>query len=160
MNNKGFAITGILYTIFALFMLILFAALGNLSLKSNTLRKTLAELEDDFAVTPLVTLTDGYTNDLENNYLATLDGKYIFELNYELTGEFYSVDCIAYLKKGDNIPTENNLDLGADNPASNFTLIPADCNKYNYKTIFSTGEATGAAGELLLKEIYKFEDSD
>lgn len=159
MNNKGFAITGILYTIFVLFMLIVSAILANISFKRRTLSLSTADFEDDFNLTKLDTLTDGYYTSESGDYYATYDGKYLFELTYKISTETESktIICSTYLKKGDNIPLTNNPTLGETNPAKDFTLIPADCNKYYYDTIFT---GTGGEQKMLLKEIYKFKDSD
>lgn len=159
MNNKGFAITGILYTIFVLFMLIIAAVLANISFKRKALSLSTAEFEDDFSLTQIDPLETGYYTDESGNYYAAYDGKYLFELTYKISTEIETktLICSTYLKKGDNIPLINNPTLGDSNPAKNFTLIPADCNNYYYDTIFS-----GTSGEqkMLLKEIYKFKDSD
>ena len=90
MNNKGFAITGILYTIFALFLLIIVAALANLSLKVKILSTSVTELEDELAQTLVSSVSEagdkelkegnGFIKDINNKYYAQYDGKYVFTL--------------------------------------------------------------------------------
>lgn len=158
MNNKGFAITGILYTIFILFMLLISAALANISFKRSTLSKSLAEFENDFALSKIDLLENGYKIE-DGSYYASFDGKYIFELTYKLENDlnYKTILCSTYLNKNEEIPLVNNPTLGEDNPAKDFTLIPRDCNKYYYEIIF---EGASAEQKMLLKEIYKFKDSD
>lgn len=156
MNNKGFAITGILYTIFVLFMLIIGAILANISFKNRSLTLATSSLEDDFNLIKVSPIETGYTIN-EDKYLAKFDGKYLFELTYTINSETKKIICSTYLKKDDEIPTKNDLSLGNANPAKNFTLIPNDCNNYYYETIFT---GTGGEQKMLLKEIYKFKESD
>lgn len=163
MNNKGFAITGILYTIFTLFMLILSAILANISFKRSTLSLSTTELEDDFSLVEIENLNDGYIKDATGTYSAKYDGKYIFLLTYieKEEGTTNTVTCSTYLKKGENIPLENIKASGVNNPAENFTLIPADCNNYQYKTFFENPlEPDNTINKLQLQQIYKFKGSD
>lgn len=83
MNNKGFAITGILYTVFILFIMTMFAILAGLNTRLKLMQKSVMSFEDDYAcniVENQAAYNIGYALD---------DGKYIF-----------SGGCIAYLKKG------------------------------------------------------------
>ena len=48
MNNKGFAITGILYTLFILFTMILLSVLATMSAKRTSLEKTIIGLENSY----------------------------------------------------------------------------------------------------------------
>lgn len=162
MNNKGFAITGILYTIFVLFMLIVGAILANISFKRGILSLSTTELEDNFSLVEIENLKDGYQVDESGHYKAKYDGKYVFLLTYvkndDTTG---TVTCSTYLKKGDNIPQENIKEVGVENPAADFTLMPADCNNYQYQTFFEDSTSTDSTiNKLQLQEIYKFKGSD
>lgn len=91
MNNKGFAITSILYTIFVLFLLILISILFALNNQNNLMRKSIESLEDDY-----VKLTE--LKDNESGATAQCTGKYIFFDNTAI-----------YLKKGATIPEYKNL---------------------------------------------------
>lgn len=112
LNNKGFAITGILYTLFILFLLILVSVLGGLSLKKNMLEQSISSLEDSY----LGTLYDEY--DKDNITKAPVDGRYQFTFE-ESDGKI--ITCYSYLKKG--------TDLTSDT----ITYIPNDCNIYDDK---------------------------
>lgn len=91
MNNKGFAITGILYTLLILFLLLVGSFLGALRFKNNFLQKSIESLEDDFVVDAIIEVE----NDGIANFVTKCDGKYIFE-----NKEDASVSCYAYLSKG------------------------------------------------------------
>ena len=47
-GNDGFAITGILYTLFALFLMVLFSVLAGLSSRKNMLEKTTSALNESY----------------------------------------------------------------------------------------------------------------
>ena len=159
MNNKGFAITGILYTIFVLFMITIFTSLVIVNFKKQTLSKTVEKLDSDYDLI-LVSKIDGTEENgnllKENNgyirsedgtaYLAQYDGKYVFQLNQENIG---TLICTTYLKKGDLIPTSANN--------SAITFVPNDCIA-NYNILI--GSTTTTNGKMFLKEVYKFKDSD
>ena len=150
MNNKGFAITGILYTIFVLFMLIIGAILANISFKNRSLSLAITSLEDEFSLIKVTPLETGYTIK-DDKYFAQFNGKYLFELTYTINSSTKKIICSTYLKKDDEIPLKNDLSLGDANPAKDFTLIPNDCNNYYYETVF---EGAGGEQKMLLKEIY------
>lgn len=107
LNNKGFAITGILYTLFIMFLLILVSVLGGLSTKKNMLEQSIISEEDSFVGKKVesveTAIVDGVT---------TLTGKYIFSMDDTNT------KCTAYLTSGVNIEEDN------------ITYIPNDCNLY------------------------------
>lgn len=104
MNNKGFAIGGILYSLFILFMLILVSVLGGLQSKKNSLMKTMASFEDG--------ITGSEITKVDSLIEAPVDGKYQFILSNNS-----EVKCYAYLKKGTKF--------------ANITYIPDSCNKNN-----------------------------
>ena len=116
LNNKGFAITGILYTLFVLFLLILVSVLGGLSSKKNLLEQSITSLEDSYLGT--VYSKDEYINSIKVSELeiAPVDGRYKFSCTIDEV-EYY--DCYSYLKKGDNI--------------NDSILIPNDFNNSNVK---------------------------
>lgn len=93
MNNKGFAITSILYTIFVLFLLILISILFALNNQNNLMRKSIESLEDDY-------IKPAELNNIESVTTAQCTGKYIFFDNTAI-----------YLKKGAaiTIPEDKNL---------------------------------------------------
>lgn len=155
MNNKGFAITGILYTIFALFILLIFAALTNLSFKRQVLATSVAKMEEELAMEEIDDINSTY----DENRMAMYDGKYVFEFNYQLldqtSGTFktHTIDCVAYLKKGETIEPEGG---------ENFPMIPKDCSEYPSNIILSLSNDVIVPDRenMTLKEVYKFKDSD
>jgi len=163
MNNKGFAITGILYTLFALFMMIILTALVNLRFKQTSLSKTTETLEDDYALIHVATIdetnqklttineTNGYKRDIDNNFSVPYDGKYVFVL---YLNEREPLECTTYLKKTTKIPptTDNS---------ENIVFIPKDCNgDLNNKYTINIGTSTNANNNMYLKEVYKYKGSD
>ena len=144
MNNKGFAITGILYTLFILFTAILIAILSALSYKKGILEKTTTKLENTYEL--------DNNNIVESccdqtNRIANYSGKYIFSLEYVIDGTSYTGKCSAYLNKFDLIP--ENID-----PSSSFILTPNDCNKYTLQIYLEP--QTDSKNKLILTEVYKF----
>lgn len=149
MNNKGFAITGILYTMFVMFVMILLSILAVVSYKKGILEKTILGLEDSFEYTKEV-------NNIKNNAYETIGGvtktkitgKYEFDLNTNNTS-IGTVKCVGYLKKGQIIPTQ----MDPANKTEGFTLIPNDCNKVSY-TISLTPTDTGQ-NKIILKKVFE-----
>ena len=93
MNNKGFAITGILYTIFILFIMTLLAILSGLNTRMKILKKSIETFEKDNNYTITEAQSTEVTS-MNTTKEAAFDGKYIFESN-----------CEVYLKKGKNFST-------------------------------------------------------
>lgn len=79
LDNKGFAITGILYTLMVLFLLVLLSVLNGLSSRKTILEKSTEVLEESY-------LGDNskVSEDIEYvsiNKAAPKDGKYVFEMD-------------------------------------------------------------------------------
>ena len=117
LDNKGFAITGILYTLFILFLLILVSVLGGLSTKKNMLEQSITVLEDGYLGVDVGSEVDGIL--LENLTVAPVDGRYKF-LSNDGTEE---KECYSYLKKGTYLTSDT------------ITYIPNDCNQYLYPKV-------------------------
>lgn len=109
LNNQGFAITGILYTLFILFLLILLSVLGSVSLKRNMLQQSISSQEDSFEGTLLST---NQLTEIVNSNITTVSGKYVFSI------EGIDTKCFAYLKRGITLDDES------------ITYTPSDCNDY------------------------------
>lgn len=100
LDRKGFAITGILYTIFILFLLVMAAVLASLQSRKNILEKSFLRLEDSFSCIQVSSDDEENNSVLEQikkNKRALVTGKYTFKL----VDEMEDVTCIAYLKNGD-----------------------------------------------------------
>lgn len=111
LNNKGFAITSILYVLFILFLLILISVLSGLSSKKNMAEKTLEMLEDSFIGVEM-DRTDEKVIEAQELGIAPVTGKYIFMIDGTNTL------CSTYLTRGTNWNEED------------VTYIPKDCNDY------------------------------
>lgn len=96
MNNKGFAITGVLYTVFILFIMILLSMLSGLNHKMQLMEKSISSYIDGYKASD-VSDTDSSCNVTNMNLQRKADctGKYIFSISNNS-----DVVCIAYLKKG------------------------------------------------------------
>lgn len=107
LNNKGFAITGILYTLFILFIMILLSILSGLSTKKNIMEKSVESLVDSYKWECIedTSLTE-----------TTETGK------YEFTNAEKTKQCYTYLKSGVNL-----------NNSSEITFTNADCNNATVK---------------------------
>ena len=93
MNNKGFAITGILYTVFILFLMTLLAILSGLNTRLKLMQKSIVSFENDYAQTDNLIITNKNEN-LTFRQNALYTGKYVFQ---ETTG---NTICTSYIRKG------------------------------------------------------------
>jgi len=157
MNNKGFAITGILYTLFVLFIMILLSILSTISYKKGILEKTIIGLEDDFSLTEIADLNTTINAD---ERIATINGKYVFNLYTEIVYDATNKktvknECSIYLKKGQIIP----ISITDTNTNPDFTLIPNDCNKYAANIILDNPSST-ELNTLILTNVHEFKGSD
>jgi len=125
MNNKGFAITGILYTLFILFLLIAISVLGSLSAKKNMLQQSVTTLEKKFQGTYSPDAMSGF-NGSTTEFKVPYDGKYIFSVTNINKSKTYT--CYTYLRKDKIIKKEDRKIQGV-------TFIPNDCNIYEIDTI-------------------------
>ena len=145
LNNKGLAISGMLYTLFALFLIIMFSILAMSNFKRNVLMKTTKNLEESYT---LKKITDA------NNYIdittstTKITGKYVFKT--KIAG--MDKTCIAYLKRGTSIP--NNIN------AANFSLIPEDCNDYNSTIKINNQTEEPTENNMILTEVYVFRKNE
>ena len=79
LDNRGFAITGILYTLMVLFLLVLLSVLNGLSSRKTMLEKSTEVLEDSYLGDDSKAKEDiEYVN---TNKIAPRDGKYVFEMD-------------------------------------------------------------------------------
>lgn len=113
MNNKGFAITGIIYTLFILFLMILLSVLSGLSTFQRLMINSTETLESSFNG-KRISLTELET--IKNSGIAPYYGKYIFTVTGPSNELF---ECSTYLTKGTNLTSET------------ITLSPTDCNDYS-----------------------------
>ena len=90
LNNKGFAITAVLYGLLILFVILIGSYLTLLGTKKSRLDTVTSDIEKDYEFNKQITNVTQPTYPYEAPYT----GKYIFE-----NGEN---DCIMYLYKGES----------------------------------------------------------
>ena len=148
MNNKGFAITGIIYTLFVIFLLVLLSVLSNLNSFKRLITSSIESFEDSFEGEK-VELQEEEISNINNainggeGFIVTYKGKYIFKLkipNEETLAndsDYNEILCSSYLNKGNEIELIN---------VHNVVFHSKDCNKRKDN-----------AKEMNLVEIYSFE---
>lgn len=109
MNNKGFAITGIIYTLFLLFLTILLSVLSILNRYQTMMVNSTKDIETTYEGTLI-----NEENIINNLTITKAKGKYIFDV--ELIDGTIINNCYSYLDKGINF----NID--------NITMSPSKCN--------------------------------
>lgn len=136
LNNKGFAITGILYTLFILFILLMFSILNGLQSKKQMLEKSTVKLEESFKSKDVTNDSNiGIAKTLEEGKALTT-GKYLFEI------------------KTNNIPIEGlNKTNGLITSSSGKMKYSIDENKNITVTALSTINNDGY-GELEGIQVY------
>lgn len=118
MNNKGFAIIGILYTILILFLMIMLSVLAGLNTRKNFMEKSISSFQDDYLGS---NVNDGYVSSANNDKKAPVTGKYVFSDNNSSSTDSY---CYAYLKAGDDFKDKTLLcDNVTSNWADNFRVV-------------------------------------
>lgn len=104
LGNNGFAITGILYTIFILFLMILLSVLGGLNTKRQLLEKNIEDINSK-----IEQKCESKNISLSNNIVTTVTGKYVIKVNgYQFT---------TYISKGKQLTNKylQNLTYLEDN---------------------------------------------
>lgn len=125
MDNKGFAITGIIYTLFILFLMILISVLSGIRIMQRSASDSVYKLKEEVEKVEKV---DGSNyGDLINDnklILPTGDGKY-YKYEFKVDGRFeddsgmeqqIKVMCSTYISK--------------DTEWENVVFSPKDCNEY------------------------------
>ena len=116
MNNKGFAITGILYTIFILFIMTMLAILSGLNTRMKLLEKSVISFQEDYELTEVTDSTD--INTMNQQRTALYDGKYVFNTTS-------SQPCTAYLKKSTSFDSITFIEKDCTNDKQNIALKKA-----------------------------------
>ncbi|MGN1342392.1 MAG: hypothetical protein ACI4VL_04105 [Bacilli bacterium] len=98
LNNKGFAITSVLYGLLILFVVMTSSYLTVLSAKKNRLDNITKEIEDSYNFNNTESTTIAFP------YTALYTGKYVFSNN-----------CYTYLAKGNVIESADDIKFTDDN---------------------------------------------
>ena len=101
MNNKGFAITGVLYTIFILFIMVLLSILSGLNQRMILMEKSISIYTDSYKATNDTENNKCNITTMNNQKIAECTGKYVFGIKNDKT------ICITYLKKGTSFTNQN-----------------------------------------------------
>ena len=110
LDNKGFAITGILYTVFVLFLMIMLSILKGLNIKRTSLEKVVENnnaLLEEKCENVNVTIPS-------TTYETPYPGKYIFKMD---NGDQYE----TYLSKGKKITNFSSIEVINLKNSSNLT---------------------------------------
>lgn len=96
MNNKGFAITGILYGVLLLFLMVLLSLLYVLVTRINRLTTLNEEVKKVVETKNEITTIENKPTDAEPYYITTMRGKYVINITINNNS---NKDCYAYLPK-------------------------------------------------------------
>lgn len=100
LNSQGFAITGILYTVFILFLMILLSVLGGLNIKRKLLEKNINNIKE--TLEEVCNTTD---ENIESEYEVKYQGKYTILVNG--TDKYQTYLTIGQKIKIDNMIIQN-----------------------------------------------------
>ena len=112
MDNKGFAISGIIYTLCILFLIILLTTISGLNLLQKLKVNSVQNFEEVFKGRKMESEEFLYLNEFK---VAPVTGKYVFQVTK--VDEEVINECVAYLKRETNIIS--------DYP----TFFPNECNE-------------------------------
>lgn len=114
MNNKGFAITGIIYTLFILFLMLLLAVLSLMKAYQRLMINSTSSFETSFKGKEITDITS-----IKNSGITPYMGKYVFNV---VKKDNTTYTCSSYLDKDTDIYNDD------------ITLSPSICNT-NIKNI-------------------------
>ncbi len=161
LNNKGFAITGILYTVLILFLLLLSSLLLMLTTRINRLIKLTDTINGEVENSNVINISEYSSDDNENKMSNPIDGnKYFitsFRGKYEFTINDNNNICYSYLPENTllsisdgtlkyklpSIDEDGNYIVDTSNLSDLTNLIIFDCqnkdiNKVSFKKIYTS----------------------
>ena len=100
MNNKGFAITGIIYTLFIIFLMVLLSVLSGLRSYQRLMINSIGGLENSFEGIKLKG-SSYEDNAIGVDGIVNYSGKYVFESGGN--------KCTTYLEKGTKLNTTDTI---------------------------------------------------
>lgn len=101
LDNKGFAITGILYTLFILFILLMFSILNGLQTKKQMLERSTVKLEESFKLKDVTNDSNIGIEKALTEGKALTTGKYSFEISS-------NINLLFGLDNVENVTDSNN----------------------------------------------------
>lgn len=158
LNNKGFAITGILYSVLVLFLMILVSMLSLLSSRQNRLYVLTGSIKEEMESKNNITIQE-FTSDsnerhisnpintsLASYYITDYRGKYELTINGNRT-------CYSYLPSNILIRI-NNGQIKYQNPTSDGSLDPNNQDNLNIMTLLGTNCNNNGITSLDIQSVY------
>lgn len=144
LNNKGFAITGILYTVLILFLLLLSSLLLMLSTRINRLIKLTDSINREVENTNIINIRDYDSTSSENpNKISNpIDGTKFFITSYRGKYEFKINDnntCYSYLPENTLLSISGGIlkyKLPTLDESGNYVVDTSNLNDLNDLIIF------------------------
>lgn len=114
LNNKGFAITGILYTVLILFLLLLSSLLLMLTTRINRLIKLTDNINKEVENNNVINISEYLEDSNENKMSNPIDGNKYFITNYRGRYEFVingnnTNICYSYLPENTLLSINNSI---------------------------------------------------
>ncbi|MGM9882395.1 MAG: hypothetical protein ACI31S_06095 [Bacilli bacterium] len=140
LNNKGFAITSVLYGLLLLFVFLVGSYLLVLTSKKNRLDTISADIDDKYGFNTKIRDVDVQILSLDSYtapYTAPYTGKYVFKVT-DVNDSNYT--CSSYIKKGSVITdTDTNTGTNIDIKLNNISFIESVCveknNEYKLQSV-------------------------
>lgn len=143
LNNKGFAITGILYTILVLFLLLLTSLLLMLTTRINRLIKLTDDINKEVENNNIISIgkydSDSNQNKMSNPidgnkyFITSYRGKYEFKINNSFN------KCYSYLPENTLLVITNGIlkyKLPSIDENGNYVIDTSDLNNLNDLIVF------------------------
>lgn len=112
LNNKGFAITGILYTVLILFLLLLSSLLLMLTTRINRLIKLTDNINKEVENNKVINISEYSSDSNENKMSNPIDGNKYFITSYRGRYEFVinnGKTCYSYLPENTLLSINNGI---------------------------------------------------
>lgn len=158
LNNKGFAITGILYSVLVLFLMILVSMLSLLSSRQNRLYTLTESIKEEMEYKNNITIpeftsnsnnqhtSNPLTTEISSYYITEYRGKYTFIINNSTT-------CYSYLPANIIIRINNNQ-IKYQTPSTDGTLDPNNLDNLNVMTLVGTNCNNTGINSLNIESVY------
>lgn len=122
LNNKGFAITAVLYSLLILFLMLFLATIKILNSERNRLEKIANTVETSSVYMDKKDINEEISKD--GYYVTPYRGKYIFSINDSNTD-----DCYVYLPVYTVVKFSNGQVTFSDNHQQAITTLNLSCNQ-------------------------------
>ena len=144
LNNKGFAITGILYTILVLFLLLLSSLLLMLTTRINRLIKLTDDINKEVENNNIISIGKYDSDSNQNKMSNPIDGNKYFITSYRGKYEFKINNnfdkCYSYLPENTLLVITNGIlkyKLPSIDENGNYVIDTSDLNNLNDLIVFN-----------------------